>query len=69
MSGAYRKYVNQHKVTPTKYMVQLSATMEQTHETQLAQLYDILEFQRVIARYDVLSKLHETGPRNLGSWM
>ena len=34
-SGAYRKYFNQRKVTPTKYMVQLSATMEQTHETQL----------------------------------
>ena len=33
--GAYRKYFNQRKVTPTKYMVQLSATMEQTHETQL----------------------------------
>ena len=35
-SGAYRKYFNQRKVTPTKYMVQLSATMEQTRETQLA---------------------------------
>ena len=35
VSGAYRKYFNQRKVTPTKYMVQLSATMEQTHETQL----------------------------------
>ena len=34
-SGAYGKYFNQRKVTPTKYMVQLSATMEQTHETQL----------------------------------
>ena len=34
-SGAYHKYFNQRKVTPTKYMVQLSATMEQTHETQL----------------------------------
>ena len=34
-SGAYRKYFNQRKVTPTKYMVQLSATVEQTHETQL----------------------------------
>ena len=33
-SGAYRKYFNQHKVTPIKYMMQLSATMEQTHETQ-----------------------------------
>ena len=33
--GAYRKYFNQRKVTPTKFMVQLSATMEQTHETQL----------------------------------
>ena len=43
-------------------MVQLSATMEQTRETQLAQLYDVLGFRRVIARYDVLSTLHETGP-------
>ena len=34
-SGAYRKYFNQRKVTPTKHMVQLSVTMEQTHETQL----------------------------------
>ena len=34
--------------------MQLSATMEQTHETQLAQLYDLLGFRRVIARYDVL---------------
>ena len=34
-SGACRKYFNHRKVTPTKYMVQLSATMEQTHETQL----------------------------------
>ena len=34
-SGAYRKYFNKRKVTPTKYMVQLSAIMEQTHETQL----------------------------------
>ena len=34
-SGAYRKYFNQRKVTPSKYMVQLSATMEQTRETQL----------------------------------
>ena len=34
-SGAYRKYFNQRKGTPTIYMVQLSATMEQTHETQL----------------------------------
>ena len=44
-------------------MVQLSATMEQTHETQLAQLYDVLDFRRVIAGYNVLSTLHETGPR------
>ena len=44
-------------------MVQLSATMEQTHETQLAQLYDVLGFRRIIARYDVLSTRHETGPR------
>ena len=42
-------------------MVQLSATTEQTHETQLAQLYDVLGFQRVIAHYDVLNTLHETG--------
>ena len=35
ISGAYRKYFNQRKVTPTKYMVQLIATMEQTRETQL----------------------------------
>ena len=72
MSGAYHtyfnfgsipyKYFNQRKVTPTNYMVQLSATMEQTRETQLVQLYDVLGFRRVIARYDVLSTLHETGP-------
>ena len=31
VSGAYRTYFNQRKVTPTKCMVQLSATMEQTH--------------------------------------
>ena len=43
-------------------MGQLSATMEQTRETQLAQLYDVLGFRRVIARYDVLSTRHETGP-------
>ena len=43
-------------------MVQLSATIEQTRETQLAQLYVVLGFRRVIARYDVLSTLHETGP-------
>ena len=48
---------------PTKYMVQLSATMEQSHETQLAQLYDVLGFRRVIARYDVLRTPRETGPR------
>ena len=36
--------------------------MEQTHETQLAQFYDVLGFRRVIARYDVASTLHETGP-------
>ena len=45
-------------------MVQLSAITEQTRETQLAQLYDVLGFRRVIARYDVLSTLHETGPRS-----
>ena len=44
-------------------MVQLSATMEQTRDTQLAQLYDVLGFRRVTARYDVLSTLHETGSR------
>ena len=43
-------------------MVQLSAIIEQTRETQLAQLYDILGFRRVIGRYDVLSTLHVTGP-------
>ena len=47
-------------------MAQLSAVMEQTHEMQLAQLYDVLALQRVIARYDVLSTLHETGPRQFG---
>ena len=47
----------------TKYMVRLSATMEQTHEIQLAQLYNILGFRRVIALYDVVSTLQETGPR------
>ena len=46
-------------------MVQLSATMEQIHETQLVQLYDVLDFQRVIACYNVLSALHETGPWTL----
>ena len=44
-------------------MVQLNATMEQTRETQLTQLYDVLGFRRVIARYDVLNTLHETGAR------
>ena len=43
-------------------MVQLSATMEQTHEMQLAQLYDVLGLRRVITRCDVLSTLHDTGP-------
>ena len=43
-------------------MVQLSAPMEHTRETQLAQLYDVLGFRRIVARYDVLSTLHETGP-------
>ena len=33
--GTCRQYFNQRKVTPTKYMVQLSATKEQTRETQL----------------------------------
>ena len=46
-------------------MVQLSATMEETRETPLAQLYDVLDFRRVIARYDVLSTLHKTGPMKL----
>ena len=46
-------------------MVQLSATMEQTRETPLAQLYDVLGFRRVIGRYDVISTLHETGPMKL----
>ena len=54
MSGAYRKYFNQHKIAPIKYMVQLSATMEQIRETQH------LCFRQVIARY-VVSKRHETG--------
>ena len=45
-SGAYRKYFNQRKVTPTKYMVQLNATMEQTHEIKLVKLYDVLDFPR-----------------------
>ena len=31
-SRAYHKYFNQRKVTLTKYMVQLSATMEQTND-------------------------------------
>ena len=68
MSGAYRtyfnfgKYVKLRKIMTTIYMVQLSATMEQTRETQLAQLYDVLGFRRVIASYYVLSTLHRTGP-------
>ena len=36
--------------------------MEQTREMQLAQLYDVLDFRRVIARYDVVSMFYETGP-------
>ena len=48
-------------------MVQLSATMEQTREMQLAQLYDVLGLRLVIARYDVLCKLHETGPSWYGA--
>ena len=36
--------------------------MEQTREMQLAQLYDILGFRRVIAHYDVVSRLYETSP-------
>ena len=36
--------------------------MEQTRETQLAQLYDVLGFRRVITRYDVVSRVCETGP-------
>jgi len=55
-------------------MVQLSATTEQIRETQLAQLYDVLGFRRVITRYDVLSTLHETGPctftaPNISMWV
>ena len=46
-------------------MVQLNATMEQTNEKQLAQLNDVLGFRRVIARYNVLSTIHETGPRTV----
>ena len=33
--GSIPYIFNQRTVTPTIYMVQLSATMEQTHETQL----------------------------------
>ena len=33
-------------------MVQLSATIEQTHETQLAQLYDVLYIQQITARLE-----------------
>ena len=40
----------------------LNATTEQTRETQLVSLYDALGFQRVIARYNVVSRLYETGP-------
>ena len=36
--------------------------MEQTHEMQLAQLY-VLGFRQVIACYNVVSTLHESGPR------
>ena len=43
-------------------MAQLSAITAQTRETQLALLYDVFGFQLVIARYDVLSTLHDTGP-------
>ena len=43
-------------------MLQLSATMEHTHETQLVPFYEVLGFRRVIARYDVLTTLHGTGP-------
>ena len=67
-SGAYRKYLNERKVTPTKYMVQLSATMEQTHETQQVQLYDVLGLRLVNARYDDVSPLHETGPWDVDMW-
>ena len=42
-------------------MVQLSASLEQTHETQLAQHYDVLGFRRIIARYNVLTMLYEIG--------
>ena len=35
--------------------------MEQICEAQQAKLYDVLGLQRVIARYDVLSMLHDTG--------
>ena len=37
---------------PTKVKAQLSASME----------YDVLGFRWVIARYDVVRTLHETGP-------
>ena len=37
--------------------------MEQTRETQLAQLYDVLGF--VLALYDVVSRVYETGPRTI----
>ena len=72
VSGAYRTHFNfgsipyifqlTCKVTSTKYIVQLNATMEQTCETQLANLYVVLSLRRVIARYDVLSMLHDTRP-------
>jgi len=37
-------------------------SFQQTRETQLVQLYVVLGLRWVIARYDVLSTLHETGP-------
>ena len=38
--------------------------MEQTRETQLAKLYNVVGFRRAIARYDILRPRHETGPRS-----
>ena len=40
--------------------------MEQTHETQLVYLYDVLGFRWVIAHYDILSTLHKTGATSKG---
>ena len=41
--------------------------MEQYRETQLSLLYDVLGFRRVIARYSVISRVHEAAP-GLSSW-